>query len=115
MSARSHDRGQNAAAEEKAARLSARAGFMSDFDNEAPEKAEKIETAALHFSAAEPTRCGSMDLGSLFALAAAPPAHYHPRAVFIYIYSWICFARRGPVWLGRPLTTGPSGRPPGQF
>lgn len=30
--------------------------------------------------------------------------------IFIYIYFWIYFVQRGPVWLGRPAT-GPSGFP----
>lgn len=30
--------------------------------------------------------------------------------IYLYIYFWICFARRGPVWVGWPAT-GPSGCP----
>lgn len=79
------------------------------------ENKESWDSRTAVFIAAGPTRCRSRDLCSLFALATAPPAHHHPPVIFVDIYSWICFAWRSCIWLGRPPTTGPAGRPPGQF
>lgn len=89
MSARSHDRGENAAAEEKAARLSARAGFVSDFDNEAPEKAEKRENrdgrVALFRRRTDPVRVHGPRLSICFGRGPSCTLS-SPSRIYLYIF-----------------------------
>lgn len=92
---------------------SARAGSGSDFQNEAQEKEGKRENRDGRPRCTFPlqTRPGA---GPSICLGRGPSCALQTTSrIYLYIYSWICFARRGPVWLGRPLTTGPSGPPPG--